>query len=173
VGIPAAPCKTVTLQQKRFLLGSTLFEITERSIRVTASSLTRQSSYEVPLQVIDPVPAFHRSLPLQWLVFAVIFGGVSLFAVFGLIHDRWVPDKSGMVGSALIFLVASLGCLFVFHKKKTDSVIFRALGTGSPVLFVDRKIPTQIHVDEFIAIIKERIAVVRRPPDSVGDREND
>ena len=148
----------MTLTQKRFLLGSVEFEIVDASVRVRTKRLMNESSYEIRFKDLNPTPSYHRSAPLQWLIFSAIFGGVALFTLYGLLHDSWVPDKSGFVGTFLIFLSACIGCAFVFYRRKVDWVILRSAVTGAPAIFIHRRLPTEIHVKEFIAIIQERIA---------------
>ena len=147
----------MTLKQTRFLLGSVDFEIADASVRVRTKRLMNESSYEISFRDLDPAPSHHRSAPLQWLIFSVIFGGVTLFTLYGMLHDSWVPDKNGFVGTFLFFLTACLGCAFVFYRRKVDGVILRAAGTGAPVIFLHRRLPTELHVKEFVAIIQERI----------------
>jgi hypothetical protein len=151
----------MTLTQKRFLLGSVDFEIKDEAVSIRTKRFMNETSREVPFRILDPTPSYHRSAPIPWLIFTLVFGSVTLVTLLGMIHDSWVPDKSGFIGTFLILLSATLGCGLVFYRRKVDFIILHAEGSGTPVIFIHRKLPTEIHVKEFIAIIQERILALR------------
>ena len=145
------------LVQQRFLQGTSSFEIFERHVHIRVKRQMAESEFDVPFENISPSPSYHRSAPVQWLIFAIIFGAVALFTLYGMVHDSWVPDKSGFVGTFLIFLVASLGCGLIFYQRKVDWVILRSAQSGAAIIFLHRSIPSEVHVKEFIDILRERI----------------
>jgi hypothetical protein len=149
------------LHQRRFLVYANDFVITETCVQVSSRTPTKANSYEVPFAVINLVPSLHRSTPILWAVLAAVFGGFSIFALWSLFFDPSVPRTSEMIKIVLIFLSAGLGCAYNYHRKKIDSVVFRNVNSGMPVLILDRKVPTLRHVDEFREIIVERIRALK------------
>ena len=146
------------LVQRRFLHGVSSFEICERHLHVRIKRQMTESEFDVPFDEIRFPPSYHRTAPLQWLIFSGIFGAIALFALWSMIHDRWLPDKSGGVGTVLVFLVASLGCSLIFYQRRVDWIILHSTRSGAPILFIHRSKPSEVHVKEFIEILRERIA---------------
>lgn len=145
------------LVQKRFLFGTYEFDLADEAIQVSTKKLVSANRFTVPLRELKSTPSYYRSFPLLWLIFAIIFGSVAALALYGMIHDAWVPDKSGFIGTFIVLSSAAIACVLVFFQKRVDFVIFHAASGGYPVIFVHRRLPSETEVQGFLEMLMERI----------------
>ncbi len=148
------------LTQKKYPFTQFEFEIADDVMRVSAKRLLSSNGYEVPLRELSPHPSFFRAFPLQWLLFAVIFGAVAGFFLYGALTPG--PNTELIVGF-LVMLFACLACVHGFLTRKVDYVILHVEASGQPIVHFHRQVPTEKHVQEFIEITKEQIAHAKLP----------
>jgi hypothetical protein len=151
------------LVQKRFLFGTYEFELAENELRVSIKKPLSANRFTVPLSGLKSAPSYFRSFPLLWLIFATVFGGVAGLTLFGMIHDAWVEDKSGFIGMFIVMMSAAIACLIGFYQKRVDFVILHARNGGYPLVFIHRTLPSEVHVREFVEILRERIEAAPPP----------
>lgn len=148
------------LTQKKYPFTQFDFEIVDDVMRVSVKRPLSSNGYEVPLRELSPHPSFYRAFPLQWLVFAIIFGAVAGLFLFGTLQPG---PKLELIIAALTMLFACLACVHGFLQRKVDYIILHVEATGQPIINFHRRLPTEKHVEEFLDITKEQIALSRQP----------
>lgn len=146
------------LTQKKFLLPKFEFNIRDHALHVKRSTLTAANSFEIPFIDIDPLPSEQENLALGWY----ILGGalLALGLTFAGASFTEMPPDSQMglwFGAVLAGLPGAL-CLFEGRKRTFAYIIFHSARTGSQMVYVRQKLPSELHVKEFVEILKERIA---------------
>ncbi len=145
------------LQQRRFPRIRCSFELTETALLVAGSNLLRSNRVEVPLKELRAIPSYFKQLPLPSLMFAGVFSLGALGALGGAFQPSPGEERMGLlaVAAAVAFLAAC--CWLRFFTRKVDYVIFHGRHTGRPVVFINQGLPSARHVEEFVAILREKI----------------
>ncbi|MES2694653.1 MAG: hypothetical protein V4773_14350 [Verrucomicrobiota bacterium] len=148
------------LVQKRLGFPAFEFDLEDDCLRVRTRSLTGSSSYEVALAELSPRTSSYSHRPILWYCFAAFMTLCTAVSAFGVFGGAQLPDKAGV---GILFVVCtSVGMIATYEalRRHVDYVIVHWELGGAAVHF-HRTLPTERHVQEFIDILKERIAAAK------------
>ena len=144
------------LIQEAFLRPKFEFTIRDRVLHVKRSTRTASTGFEVPFVEIDPLPTEHENRGIGWYLIGgtlVALGLILLRVSFTATTD----DSMGLWFGAFLAEIAGLLCLAEGRKETCSQIVFHSLRTGSALIRLQQTLPTPVHVQEFVEILKEKI----------------
>jgi len=145
------------LTQKKFLLPKSVFTIREHVLHVKRSTLTSSSSVEVPFIDIDPLPSEQESLALGWYIIGSLMLAAGLAFAGSSFGEMPTDSRMGLWLGALLAGLPGVLCLVEARKRTFAFIIFHSAQTGNGWIYIRQKCPSELHVKEFVEILKEKI----------------
>lgn len=145
------------LTQTAFLLPKFEFTIRDHVLHVKRSTLTASSSFEIPFIEIDPLPSEQKNLALGWYVVGGLLLALTLTFIGCAIVEKIPDSQMGLWFGALIAGVPGIICLVEARKRTFSFIIFHNARNGVAWIHIRHKSPSELHVQEFTDILKEKI----------------
>ncbi|MDR2430389.1 MAG: hypothetical protein LBD14_05840 [Puniceicoccales bacterium] len=127
---------------------------------MTTRSFFRSSGCEIQLNELSPEVSFYKNIPIFWFLLSAIALFLSIFFIVCI----WVSrgrDLSSALMSATMVLFLGGGLAFLSGRealrRNVNYIIFHWKNAGHPAVCLRKNIPSEIHVKEFVEIIKEKI----------------
>ena len=150
----------IKIVQRTFPFSKLTFTVeSNRELSIEHSTLLRSTREAIPLQIIDPSPIYHRSIPLGW----VIATTVPLAGLAGAIIDGWITQGLGEQFGILFLAGIFLACLLNTIKLSRNTIHYRNINTATIIFSMFRSRPSQLYVDDFCKDLKARIESFHTP----------
>ncbi len=151
---------SIKIVQRIFPFTKLTFTVeSNRELSIEHSSLLRSTREAIPLQIIDPSPIYHRSIPLGWVIATI----VPLAGLVAAIIDGWITQGLGEQFGILFLAGIFLACLLNTIKLSRHTIHYRNINTATIIFSMFRDRPSQLSVDAFCKDLKAKIESFHTP----------
>jgi len=146
------------------------FQIYDQSrLFVSSGNIKGEPSqkYRINLAWVHPEPHHNKLVDWNWLVAALVFGGLSImFLVLGLLEMLAIDYC--MIGGSISFTLTLLATLIFIYKLRNEFTFFSRFG-GADLFVLENKRPSQRIFDGFFIELQQAIEQAQHT-ESVTDR---
>ncbi|QKJ30065.1 hypothetical protein HQ865_09945 [Mucilaginibacter mali] len=136
------------LKQRRFIV-TKLFELTDRSLKVTVSTLTSSNAIEIDFENIT-TKISHQKGPKR---IPTIFTGLSLAGLIICILSHFLEKNGSKTEDVLFYFVVFVACALITYLSYENELNLLLIHGTKLTFFANS--PTKKTVEDFLSLIKK------------------